>query len=92
MLEPGALRICWFRAKIYSILLPNGKPKITAKGVSRLYILKHLHHKDYLRILKGTESTIAIFSTIRSIKLAHSKSLKNVSVHLTTNVTPVTTK
>ena len=52
-------------AKIYSILLPNGKPKFTAKGVSRRYILKHLHHKDYLLTLKETESTIATFSTLR---------------------------
>ena len=56
------------RAKMYSILLPNGKPKFTAKGVSRRYILKHLHHRDYLRTLKRTESTIATFSTIRSLK------------------------
>ena len=56
------------RAKMYSILFPYGKPKCTAKGVSRRYILKHLHHKDYLRTLKGTESTIATFSTIRSLK------------------------
>ena len=33
-------------------------------GVSRRYILKHLHHKDYLRTLKETESTIATFSTL----------------------------
>ena len=56
------------RAKMYSILLPNGKPKFTAKGVSRWYILKHLHHKDYLRTLKETESNIATFSTLRSQK------------------------
>ena len=42
------------QAKMYSILLPNGKPKFTAKGVSRRYMLKHLHHKDYLRTLKET--------------------------------------
>ena len=53
---------------MYSILLPNGKPKFTAKGVSRRYIFKHLHHKDYLRALKETESTVAIFSTLRSQK------------------------
>ena len=53
---------------MYSILLPNGKPKFRAKGVSRRYILKHLHHKDYLRTLKGNESTIATFSTLRSQK------------------------
>ena len=56
------------RAKMYSILLPNGKPKFTAKGVSHRYILKHLHHKDYLRTLKESESTIATFSTLRSEK------------------------
>ena len=56
------------RAKMYSIFLLNGKPKFMAKGVSRRYILKHLHHKDYLRTLKETESTIATFSTIRSLK------------------------
>ena len=56
------------RAKMYSILLPNGKRKYTAKGVSRRYILKHLHHKDYLRKLKETETTIATFSTLRSEK------------------------
>ena len=52
---------------MYSIL-PNGKPKFTAKCVSRRYIHKHLHHKDYLRTLKETESTIATFSTLRSLK------------------------
>ena len=56
------------RPKTYSILLLNGKPQFIAKGFSRRYILKHLHHRDYLRILKGTESTIATFSTIRSLK------------------------
>ena len=47
---------------MYSIILPNGKSKFTAKGVSQL------HHKDYLRTLKGAESTIATFSTLRSQK------------------------
>ena len=56
------------RAKMYSILRPNGKPKFTAKSVSRRYILKHLRHKDYLRTLKETESTITTFSTLRSEK------------------------
>ena len=56
------------RANMYSILLPNGKPKFTAKDVSRRYILKQLHHNDYLRTLKETESTIATFSTLRSQK------------------------
>ena len=54
-------------AKMYSILLPNGKPKFTA-GVSRRYILKHLHHKEYLQTMKETESTIKTFSTLQSEK------------------------
>ena len=54
--------------KMCSILLPNGKQKFTAKGVSRQYILKHPHHKYYLRTLKETESTIATFSTLCSQK------------------------
>ena len=53
---------------MYSIILPNVKPKFTAKGVSRRYILKQLHHKDYLQALKETESTIATFSALRSQK------------------------
>ena len=40
------------RAKMYSILLPNGKQKFTAKGILRRYILKHLHHKYYLSDLQ----------------------------------------
>ena len=53
---------------MYGILIPNGKPKFTVKGVSRRYILQHLHHKDNLPTLKVTESTIATFSIIRSLK------------------------
>ena len=30
------------RSKMYSILLPGGKVKFTAKGVSRRHVLKHL--------------------------------------------------
>ena len=32
------------RSKMYSILLPGGKAKFTAKGVSRCHVLKHLKH------------------------------------------------
>ena len=45
-------------------LLTNGKPKFAAKCVSHRYILKHIHHEDYLRTLKGSESIIATFSTL----------------------------
>ena len=87
------------RAKMYSVILPNGKPKFIAKGFSRQYILKHLHHKDYLRTLKETEPTIAKeteptianFSTPRSQKQKiKTVELKNVSATLTTNVKSLT--
>ena len=68
MLEFGTARICWTSCQNVQHSPPNGKQKFTAKGVSWRYILKHLHHKDYLRSLKETESTIAIFSTLRSQK------------------------
>ena len=68
MLEFGTARICWASSQNVRYPPPNGKPKFTAKCVSRRYILKHLQHKDYLRTLKETESTIATFSTLRSQK------------------------
>ena len=55
-------------ANMNSTLLPNGKSKFTAKGFLHRYILKHLNRKDYLHRLKGTKSTVATFSTIRSLK------------------------
>ena len=68
MLEFGTARICWATSQNVQYPPPHGKPKFTAKGVSHRYILKHLHHKDYLRTLKETESTIATFITLRSQK------------------------
>ena len=82
------------RAIMCSIFLSNGKPKFTAKDVSYRYILKHLHHKYYLRMLKGTESTIATFSTLRSLKqqIKTLQVTKNLSAPLTTNNTSLTTE
>ena len=64
------------RSKMYSIRLPNNKAKLTAKGVSRKYILKHLEHDDYLQMLQTTRTTMATFTTLRSMK----QQLKTIDV------------
>ena len=58
------------RSKMYSLKLPNGHIKITAKGVSRSHILKNLKHKDYLHNLQTTKSSYATVRTITSQKQA----------------------
>ena len=39
------------RRKMYSLKLPNGHIKITAKGVSMSHILNNLKHNDYLHTI-----------------------------------------
>ena len=58
------------RSKMYSLKLPNGRIKITAKGVSRSHILKNLKHKDYLHTIQTTKSSYATFRTTTSQKHA----------------------
>ena len=43
------------RSKMYSLKLPNGRIKITTKGVSRSHVLKNLKHKDYLYTLENSK-------------------------------------
>ena len=54
--------------KMYSILLPGGNAKFTAKGVSRRHVLKHLKHEDYLHTLKTMGLSFLKYRTIRSYK------------------------
>ena len=56
------------RSKMYSILLPCGKAKFTAKGVSRRHVLKHLKHEHYLQTLKTIGSSFLKYRTVRSYK------------------------
>ena len=56
------------RSKMYSLMLPNGRIKITTKGVSRSHLLKNLKHKDYLDTLQTTKSSYATYRTITSHK------------------------
>ena len=70
------LEFIGLRSKMYSIWLSNNKAKFTAKGVSRKYILKYLQHDDYLQTLQTTRTTMAIFTTLRSMK----QQLKTIDV------------
>ena len=55
---------------MYFLKLPNGRIKITAKGVSRSHVLKNLKHMDYLHTLQTTKSSFATFRSITSHKHA----------------------
>ena len=55
---------------MYSLKLPNGRIKITAKELSRSHVLENLQHKDYLHTLQTTKSSYATFRTIASHKHA----------------------
>ena len=55
---------------MYSLKLPNGRIKITAKEVSRSHILKNLRHKDYLHTFQINHVTYATFKIITSQKHA----------------------
>ena len=54
------------QSKRYSLALPNGRIKSTAKGVSRSNVLKNLKHKDYLHTRQTTKASSATFRTITS--------------------------
>ena len=41
---------------MYSLMLPNGRIKITAKAVSRSHVLKNLKHNDYLYTLHAVKT------------------------------------
>ena len=55
-----------FRSKMYSLKLPNGRIKITAKGVSRSHVLKNFKHNNYRHTLQTTKASYATFRTITS--------------------------
>ena len=61
-----AVEFCGLRSKMYSILLPSGKHKNTAKGIKKSYIKKHISHFDYKNCLDHEISTSAQFCSIRS--------------------------
>jgi hypothetical protein len=55
------------RSKMYSLLVENNKPaKLTAKGVKRCYVKKHVNHDMYLHTLQSRTVTTATFLNFRS--------------------------
>jgi len=54
------------RSKMYS-LLERGGAKMTAKGVKRLFVKKHVRHEQYLHVLRTRTITYASFNNIRSV-------------------------
>ena len=58
------------RSKMYSLYVKanDSKPKLTAKGVKRGYVKKHVKHDMYLHTLHSKKSTAAEFKTFRSIR------------------------
>jgi hypothetical protein len=55
------------RAKMYSLLVEEDKPaKMTAKGIKRSYVKKHVRHEMYLHTLRTKTVTHAKFRLFRS--------------------------
>jgi hypothetical protein len=58
------------RAKMYSILLDNGKEKKTGKGIKKCCLKKNVKHADYKRCLFGSvkdQRQLVTFTNLRSI-------------------------
>jgi len=60
------LQFVGLRSKMYSLLLPDGKSKATAKGVQRSYAKKKIRHEQYLHCLTQQSTTTADYYNIRS--------------------------
>ena len=54
------------RSKMYSLLVPGDKPKLTAKGIKKSYMEKKLKHQNYLEVLETGQVTSASFCIFRS--------------------------
>ena len=62
-----AIEFVGLRSKMYSLLVTENNPsKMTAKGVKRNYVKKHLNHEMYLNTLHSRKSTQAEFLNFRS--------------------------
>jgi hypothetical protein len=73
----GFRQFVGLRSKMYSLLQPDGKEKITAKGIKTSYAKKNLRHALYLKCLHDVEQTTAAFKNIRS----HHHVLRTVDVN-----------
>jgi hypothetical protein len=58
---------CGLRSKMYSLLITaNEKPKMTAKGIKKSYVTKHVRHDQYKAVLMNKDRTYAKFRNFRS--------------------------
>ena len=60
------LEFVGLRAKMYSLLMPDGKQKATAKGIKQSYAKKKLVHSAYLDCVENHVNTTASYYEIRS--------------------------
>ena len=47
------IEFCGLRSKMYSVLLDDGKQKMTGKGIKKAALKKYITHQDYKRCLLG---------------------------------------
>jgi len=64
------------RSKIYSLLVSRQQAKITAKGIKKSFIKKHVKHEMFLHTLKNKSFTTAEYLSFRS---------RNHSIHTQRN-------
>jgi hypothetical protein len=63
----AAIEFLGLRSKMYSLLIERNQPaKLTAKGVKKNYIKKHVNHQMYLNTLQSRVGTTAKFLNFRS--------------------------
>jgi len=51
---------------MYSFHVPNKQTKISAKGIKKSYIKKHVRHQQFLDVLQTKQITQSQFRTFRS--------------------------
>jgi len=60
------LEFVGLRSKMYSLLVSRRQTKLTAKGVKKSYVNKHVTHMQFLHTLKNKSCTNAKFLSFRS--------------------------
>ena len=60
------LEFVGLRSKMYSLLVSRKQTKITAKGVKKSYVKKHLTHNMFLHTLNNKTCTMAKYMSFRS--------------------------
>jgi len=71
------LEFVGLRSKMYSLLVSRLQAKITAKGITKSFVKKHLKHDMFLHTLKNKSFTTAKFLSFRS---------RNHTIHTQRNV------